>query len=440
MKRKGITLKALTIAGLLSLPVSAFSQHETKMTLEEVIQQAMTNNQALKLSGGAIEAAAEKEKSTKQTQLPNINLSLSAFYLGDASIYDKDLSNRTTVEMPHFGNSLIVQANQVIYRGGAISNSIEIASLQKQIAELDLQKNQQGIKLLVSGYYLELLRWQHQKTIFEKNIELSAIRLHNIEKMHEQGLVTNNDVIRTKLLILNLEQSLLQVNNTLDILNTQLVIACGLPEETVVIPDDALLASIPQSDNIDNYLNIAYSNQTDILKAKKGIEIAEKSLKIAKSDRMPTISLFAANSLQRPITSSTPALDMYTNGWQAGGSISFNLSSLYKSSANIRHGRIQVDQAHRNVELQEQNTKVAVTSAYLKFEESKKQLETAGVNIDLANENYNITEKKYMNQLAMLVDMLDATNAKLDAELQHANATIGVIFSYFKLLNSTGQL
>lgn len=288
MKYNNLLGGIVTLIALM-LHSTAIGQTETKLTIDEVFELTMHNNQALKLTRGTVESAAEKEKSVRQSQLPNINLSLSAFYLGNATIYDKDLSNRTTVDMPHIGNSLIVQANQIIYRGGAISNSIEIASLQKQIAELDLEKNRQGIKLLASGYYLEILRWQHQKTVFESNIELSAIRLHNIEKMYEQGLVTNNDVIRTKLLISNLEQTLLQVNNTLKILNTQLVVACGLTPGTIIKPDEALLASIPQSSNIENYMDIALQNHTDIQRAKKGIEIAEKSLKTAKSDRRPTV-------------------------------------------------------------------------------------------------------------------------------------------------------
>lgn len=279
MKYNNLLGGIVTLIALM-LHSTAIGQTETKLTIDEVFELTMHNNQALKLTRGTVESAAEKEKSVRQSQLPNINLSLSAFYLGDATIYDKDLSNRTTVDMPHFGNSLIVQANQIIYCGGAISNSIEIASLQKQIAELDLEKNRQGIKLLASGYYLEILRWQHQKTVFESNIELSAIRLHNIEKMYEQGLVTNNDVIRTKLLISNLEQTLLQVNNTLEILNTQLVVACGLTPGTIIKPDEALLASIPQFSNIENYMDIALQNHTDIQRAKKGI---------AKSDRRPTV-------------------------------------------------------------------------------------------------------------------------------------------------------
>lgn len=432
--------RLVTVLGLSLIALNVTGQTEQKYTLDEICQHAMENNQALKLSAGNMEVADQQLAVSRQAQLPNLNLSLSAFYLGDATIYSKDFSDKNVVEMPHFGNSLIVQANQLLYKGGAVRNSIAIASLQKQMASLDFEKNKQDIKLLISSYYLEILKLRHQKSIFEKNIKLASIRLHNIEKMYEQGMVTNNDVIRTRLLISNLEQGLLQVANGLEILNNQLVVATGLPQDVVIVPDETLLTQIPTISNLETYRDAAIAGHFNILKAQKSSEIAEKALKIAKSDRIPSLSLFAANSLQRPITSSTPALDMYTNGWQAGGSLSFNLSSLYKAPKSIKLSKLQLEQSKRNEVLQQQNTEIAVNTAYLKHQEAKKQLETTTVNMELASENYKIIEKKYLNQLAILVDMLDASQAKVESELQHTNATVNVIFSYYKLLNTTGNL
>jgi outer membrane protein TolC len=39
-----------------------------------------------------------------------------------------------------------------------------------------------------------------------------------------------------------------------------------------------------------------------------------------------------------------------------------------------------------------------------------------------------------------MIDMIDASNAKLDAELQHTNAEINILFTYYKLLKSSGTL
>ena len=65
---------------------------------------------------------------------------------------------------------------------------------------------------------------------------------------------------------------------------------------------------------------------------------------------------------------------------------------------------------------------------------------TLKVNKDLTAENYRIMESKYNNQLAILLDLIDASNAKLDAELQFANSEINIVFAYYKLLKEAGTL
>ena len=42
--------------------------------------------------------------------------------------------------------------------------------------------------------------------------------------------------------------------------------------------------------------------------------------------------------------------------------------------------------------------------------------------------------------MALVTEMLDASNQLLDAELQLANARINVIFNYYKLKNTSGNL
>ena len=58
----------------------------------------------------------------------------------------------------------------------------------------------------------------------------------------------------------------------------------------------------------------------------------------------------------------------------------------------------------------------------------------------LAEENYKITEAKYLNQLAVQAEMIDAQNQKLQSELDYANAEINVLYQYYNLLKSTGTL
>ncbi len=83
---------------------------------------------------------------------------------------------------------------------------------------------------------------------------------------------------------------------------------------------------------------------------------------------------------------------------------------------------------------------IGINTAYVKYNEAITQNKTIEKNRELADENYRIMESKYNNQLAILLDMIDASNAKLDAELQHTNSEINIVFAYYKLLKESGKL
>ena len=60
--------------------------------------------------------------------------------------------------------------------------------------------------------------------------------------------------------------------------------------------------------------------------------------------------------------------------------------------------------------------------------------------MELAGQNYAVIQNRYKNELSLITDMLDASNAKLSAEVQLANAQIDIAFNYYKLLYLTGTL
>ena len=131
---------------------------------------------------------------------------------------------------------------------------------------------------------------------------------------------------------------------------------------------------------------------------------------------------------------------MYSSGWQAGLSLSYNIDNLYKTKEKIKLGEIQKNQAQDALVYTSQNVDMSVNAAYIKYQESMQQAEILDASRKLANENYNITEAKYMNQLAVQAEMIDAQNQKLQSELDYANAEINVLYQYYNVLKSTGTL
>lgn len=434
---KNIKTALSLVIGL--FPALFFSQEIKQMTAGEAAGLAVQNHQQLKVSARNIDIARQNKEIVKLQKLPAITASMSQFYLGDAVAIDKDFSTTTNIAMPHYGSSYAVQATQLIFKGGLVNRSIEMAGLREQLSELDLEKNKQDVKFLVISNYLDVYKIINQQKVFENNKKLAQERLKNIQKFYQQGMVTRNEVIRGELAIKNLDQGILTLINNRKILNYNLNIALGLPEDTEIIPVESL--EIKESGiGMPYYLNLAHESNPLLKSAKTNIEVADKNIEIIRTDKMPTIAGFGGYSVQRPITTRNPVLDMYAGGWQTGISLSYNIDNLYKTKERVKLGEIQKNQAGDAMTLTEQNIDMGVNAAYVKYQESIQQADILNEARKLAEENYKITEAKYLNQLAVQAEMIDAQNQKLQSELDYANAEINMLYQYYNLLKSTGTL
>ncbi|SDI23532.1 TolC family protein [Chryseobacterium jejuense] len=422
-----------------AFPALFFSQQIKQLTAGEIAELAVQNHQQLKVSAQNIDIAKQNINVAKLQKLPTITASTSQFYLGDAVAIDKDFSNSTKIPMPHYGSSYAVQATQLIFKGGLVNKSIEMAGLREQLSELDLEKNKQDVKFLVISNYLDVYKIINQQEVFQNNKKLAQERLKNIQKFYQQGMVTRNEVIRGELALKNLDQGILTLSNNKKILNYNLNIALGLSSDTEIVPTENL-ENKESGIGMDYYMNLAHDSNPVLKSAQKNIAVADKNIEIIKTDNLPTLAGFGGYTLQRPITTRNPVLDMYSGGWQTGVSLSYNIDTLYKTKEKVKLGELQKNQASDAMTLVQQNVDMGVNAAYTKYQEAIQQADILNDSKRLAEENYKITEAKYLNQLAVQAEMIDAQNQKLQSELDYANAEINVLYQYYNLLKATGTL
>ena len=132
-KVKGsIIAVVLFAAGILN------AQEIKNITVDEALGLAIQNNQQLKVSEKNIDISKQQTVVAKLQKLPSITASTSQFFLGNALIIDKDFSNSMPVDMPHYGSTYAVQAQQLIFKGGLVKKSIEYSELREQLAALDV--------------------------------------------------------------------------------------------------------------------------------------------------------------------------------------------------------------------------------------------------------------------------------------------------------------
>lgn len=168
-------------------------------------------------------------------------------------------------------------------------------------------------------------------------------------------MVTRNDVIRSELQIADLQLARQVVTNNINIVNKQLTTATGLPSTTVILPDTSILTHQVAQQPLSAYEAEAIAKYPSVRAAAVNTAVAENNVQIVKSDLLPQLSAYVGSNLQRPVTSTSPAADLYSHGWQTGLTLSFNIDAVYKAPQNIKLNKLYLQQRKEQEALEVQN-------------------------------------------------------------------------------------
>ena len=169
-------------------------------------------------------------------------------------------------------------------------------------------------------------------------------------------------------------------------------------------------------------------------------QMAQQQVKLAKSALLPKVAIVAQNNFNGPITFELPPIDKNLNIWYVGVGVKYSLSSLFKSNKKLSQARLQHQAATQQKAVAAEQLNNQVQAAYTNYLQSYIELETQQKSVQLAQENYQVVNDRYLNQLALITDMIDASNMKLDAELSEADARINIAYAYYKMKFIAGNL
>lgn len=417
----------------------AWSQTGRQLTIGQMFELIEQNNRTLRERQAAEQAAEMGVEAARSQRLPDIGASLSASYIGNALLTDRDFKNAHGLSSPHFGNNFALEAQQVVYAGGAITAGIRQAELGHQQAQLSTQLSRQGRRFVALGQYLELQKLGHREQVIESNIDLTQKLIDDIKAKQEQGVALRNDVTRYELQMQTLRLNLTKLRNSRQIINHQLCNTLGLPADETITPAEDVTQKQFARDGEGLWQQAAQSSPV-LQMADVNTQMARQQEKLVRSEMLPKVALVANNTFNGPITFELPPLDNNLNIWYVGVGVQYSISSLFKSNKKLKQARLATTQAEQARAVEQENVNNQMQQAYTDYLQSYVELETQQKDVELARQNYQVINDRYLNQLALITDMLDASNMKLDAELSEVDAQINIAYAYYKLLYIAGKL
>lgn len=451
----------LMAEGASFVPVCAQDKVVQVMTLTTLYNLADQQSQKVRVSEVALRAADEGVAAAKSALLPSVDLNLQGSYTGNAFMLSRGFSTNGTTDYivpgvgtvpvangkqdtPHWGNSFTAQVSQVVYAGGAIRSGIRMAELDKEMAELDVEKNRQEVRFLLTGYYLDLCKLENQMEVVRQNIALTQKEIEQMKARRGEGTVLQNDITRYEFQLQSLELTLTKLKDASTVINHQLVTTLHLPEQTVIVPDknelDTEINALSAIAAQETWQQTAADNNLGIRQATVATNLAEQKVKQVKAESLPSVAVVAENQLYGPYTQDLIPKDCNVNVWFVGIGVKFSLGSLWKNKHNIRKARIEHRQSQEALALAHEEVENGVQANYTNLLTSYTEVKTQKKQVELANQNYSVVQNRYQNDLALLTDMVDASNMKLSAEMALVNARIGMLYNFYKLKYVTNTL
>lgn len=417
----------------------AAAQTQRSMTIGELFGLVETGSKTLRMQKTGVDVAIRGIEEARSRRLPDINASLAAIYNGNVLMTDRDFGNARGLSQPHFGNSFALEAQQVVYAGGAISSGIRLAELQRAQSENAVEMTRNQMRFIALGQYLELLKLENGIMVYDSNIALTEKLIADIKSRQAQGMALKNDVTRYELQMESLKLGKRRLEDQKSIMNHQLCNTIGL-ENTVVVPsmtldnmeDDNLMEKDLQAE--------AAGNSPQIRQAALGVKMAEQQLKLAKSEMLPKVAIVAADNFTGPFNYDIPPIDKNFNVWYVGVGVKYSISSLFKSNKSVRKAKEQLRQSHDTHAMAGEAVDNSMQQAYTMHRQAFAELHTQQKSVELAQQNYTVVNNRYLNQLALITDMIDASNIKLNAELQEINARINIAYTYYNIRYVAGSI
>lgn len=431
-------LAGLLCAALLSDGVCSYGQ--TVVTLEEIFESAEAGSAQLRPSLTAQEEARREISVAHSGRLPDISASMSVSYIGDGFTTKRNFSDYQKAPIPHLGTGLSLNISQPVYTGGAVTGAIELAGLKSTAARYAFEFRRDNIRFQLTGLYLDIYKYTNLGRVVESNTASARKVLAEMKARYEQGTALKNDITRYELLVSDLELEQVRIKNTIEILNNNLVTVAGLPEGSAVVPDSAILLKSLPVQGEDWWQQEAVVSSPSLSLARNSVDICRKAETIVRAERMPKIGIQAGWTMDGPIHVEIPPVNRNLGYWYVGVGVSYNLSSLYKSNKSLARSRAATRKAMDELDAAEENVSMAVRTDHVRYLEAYETLKTRRKGVELAMRNYHTVATRYAEGMALVTDMLDAANARLDAEQQLVNARIDIIYYYYKLLFTTGRI
>jgi outer membrane protein len=381
------------------------------MTLAQIVDLALRNNPATRLSWAQARSAASEYGVSRGQLFPTLTLDGSVSRSRSVAIAGRPAGERTQYG-PLLGLSYLV-----IDFGGR-AGSIDFSRQTAIAADLSHNATVQNTILQVESSLFNYLATRALRDAERVAVEEATASLNAAEERRRVGLATIADVLQARTARSQAQLALESLEGGVLVAQGGLAVAMGLPAnasfEVPSLPDAPPVDSLRFiAQSVDTLLAVATRARPDLAAARVQAAAAAAEVRVARSALMPSISL-NANGGYTGSNNSTFQGQTYTLA------LGFDLPvfSGFSRQYRVQSASDQLAAASAQADLTRQQIALQVFTAYYNLQTATDRVRTAADLLASATESESVARGRYREGVGSIVDLLIAQSALADARAQ----------------------
>ena len=390
------------------------------------IEKALENNLRLNAERKNFESAKQDKNISRSEFLPSITLS--GDQTSTTSTNRTNQSGSSLADSNSDTESKKISVEQKIFSGFKGLNTFKKTELETQKANLSLKKVEQQTILDTTSSYFDLIFKSKNEKFNLSNVNLFQRQVDSDSARLQKGEITLTDLAQSESSLAGAKANLIKAKT--ELLSSKTNFERVTREKTPALDNLSNKISLILPNSFEESLEIANSNNVDLLISNLDYEISVKELNIERARLSPSASLNYSKSENNDFSSTIDETDQETVKatitWPIikGGE---NISSIKKSSFNKQRYQLILQDTKNKI-----NTEI--TNAWSKYQSSKSVLEATKAQLKAAEiANEGITLEYDSGNTRTTLEVIQSRSLLLEARISHAKAKKELIVSKLQL-------
>ena len=341
--------------------------------------------------------------------------------------------------------SLGVNSGVVLFDGLGNVAQLKGARLSSRASDEELRRARETVAFNVASQFLALISQQEQLRVQRQNLQAVTQLEQQIQTFVDNGARTIADLYQQQANVASARFAVVDGERQFELAKVDLMQTLQLDPTGVYefeAPEDSTAAAAAQQLDLGALQTRAADQRIDLKAQQLRVNAADQNVRVARSNRWPTLSLNAGYS---SAYNSAVEKNFSTQlDDRRGGSVSLGFSmplfDRMATSNATRRAEIQADNERLNLEALQQDVALQVRRAALDFRAAQEQLVVAQAQLRAAELALQASQDRYTAGAATLVEVTQSRSAQVEAASALVTARFNLQFQRTLMDYYTGDL